>query len=111
VYREATALLYVTVIRNIRTPSFNAGSTTKSVAIPEDEPLNTVIETLSATDLDRFPPNNQINCRFQSGSAGQTFFGIKAAPNNECQVYVMNDLRTGTANNYAVSHIIMKFCI
>lgn len=89
--RTATALLYVTVLRNLNNPAFLPGSLQLSYAIPEDRALSVPFpDRLQGSDNDLFEPNNQVNFRFRSTSSGQTYFGVDAATGD---VFVKSDLR------------------
>lgn len=105
--RTATALLYVTVLRNLQPPFFLPGSQSLSYTITEDRAINVAFpERLQGDDNDRFTPNNEVNFRFRTTSVGQNFFGVNAVTG---EVFVTNDLRTDVTNTaqYNVSKSIL----
>jgi hypothetical protein len=79
VKRSATAMLYVTVIRNFLAPQFDLSSRSLSAIIPEDQDLGVQIQKLTGSDGDKQPPNNVVNYRFLPNSAGKEYFEVNAA--------------------------------
>ncbi|KAL5018742.1 hypothetical protein ScPMuIL_004464 [Solemya velum] len=94
------ATVFVTVNRNFNAPDFVRKNI--AVEISELRPLGSVIETIRATDSDRFPPNNQVVYTATGTSSALTYFHVDAISGD---ISVIRPLTLDNALTYTLTAI------